>query len=1034
MKLQKMTIKAFRGFLDVSEFSLDGDIILLTGSNGLGKTTFFDAFEWCLTGKLKRYESSKIEKKQHPYIVNRFANDNASVKASFISRTDVIEFTREGNENKTALSIKVNDNVIPRRDVNEKLLEILVSDDELLGQIRHDDLEYLLLRSHLLEQELTSEFLRSVSPTNRFSQISKILGADRFEAFYKKVSGSYRFIDAELANEEKKLANAVDELEKKETELNNERELLKTLPEHKSRKALHNQCKETLQRLKQYLPNVPQIEEVWLDLNTADFYDSMKRNCKSLLQRAENLLDKTVAGKSGLSNIHQEFKDIDRITESSKKHRAKLEEIKKIQENLQKDGEAPAKELRTLEKQEVKIGQSIAGLTTKGKILRSLKQRSEEYKAKKQEKESLSKELSNTHKEIDKKINLLNSQKKEHETKKVNFENYEQRKVHLVAEVEKWEFVKKEKPELNNLKKEIEQVQLNLTNYRKALVFETDAINKVEIRLRKKQKEKEEISQKFAELNEIVSERSQLLGILKVHIEGGNCPLCGYNWISPETLLNQIQRVSGHDEEEIAQLKTEIVNIEKEISKLSRELNKRKTNLGTTKERINEDSNRIRQLQVNEQGVKKAAAEYDLSVEKLLSMDHQSIENSLKKSKKDLNKKNISIANLRKKASEQSQNVTALESEIAKMEIDEDTKKKRLQHITNFLREFEKEVEEAGIAEGQLSEISKHVEQIEHNIQELTQKKEKTIEGKKLALKKIETLNREKEDQAEKYETLYLELEQYQEQISIFSSRIERYNCKNYRDISEKLSVVSKREQDIRHLIEDVAKHIESIESARARMRYDYLEGEMKELKRKERILRKGVESIQESKKFAERLNRAARKETRTVIENLIKSHEPLINEFYRQINPHPRFTIINFIPKGIPGRGGGNAVFIEATDEYEKKVINPSLTFSSAQLNVLAISIFLAIHTNQSWSKLDTIMMDDPIQNMDDLNILSYIDLIRKIRKKKQIIISTHDANIYRLMRRKLQPTDKEKLICYEYKSFDVNGPKIKEDRISSS
>lgn len=1034
MKLQKMTIKAFRGFLDVSEFNLDGDVILLVGSNGLGKSSFFDAFEWCLTGKLKRYESSKIEKKQHPYIVNRFANGNAFVKASFISGTDMIELTREGNEKKTALSIKVNDNIIPRRDANEKLLEILVSDDELLGQIRHDDLEYLLLRSHLLEQELTSEFLRSVSPTNRFSQISKILGADRFEIFYKKVSRSYKFIDEEIVNEKTKHATAVDELEKKKTELNNERELLKTLPDHKSKKALHNQCKEMLQCLKQYLPDVPQIEEVWLDLNTTEFYDSMKKHCKSQFHRAENLLDKTVAEKSGLSNIHQEFKDIDRITESAKKHRAKLEEIKKIQENLQKNGEVLVKDLRIVEKEELKIGQSMVDLTTKEKIFRSLKQRSEEYNPKKQEKESLSKELSNTHKAIDKKINLLNSLRKEHETKKVTVEIYEQRKVTLVAEVEKWEFVKKEKPELSNLKKEIEQIQLNLTNDRKALDLETDAINKVESRLRKKQREKEEISQKFAELNEIVSERSQLLGILKVNIEGGNCPLCGYNWKLPEALLVQIQKVSGHDEKKIAQIKTEIVNIEKEIFMLSRKLDERKTKLGNTKKRMNEDSNRIRQLQVNEQAVKKAAAEYDLSAEKLLSMDNQSIENSLKKFKKDLNEKNVSIANLRKEASEQSQNVIDLESEIAKIEIDKDTKKIRLQHIANFLREFEKEIEEAGIAEGQLSEISKHVEQIERIKQELTQKREKTIEGKKLALNKIEKLDREKEVQAEKYETLYLELVQYQEQMSIFSSRIERYNCKNYKDISEKLSVVSKREQDIRHLIEDLSKHIESIESARARMRYDYLEGEIKELKRKERILRKGVESIQTSKKFAERLNRAARKETRTVIKNLIKSHEPIINEFYRQINPHPRFTIINFMLKGISGRGGGNAVFIEATDEYEKKVINPSLTFSSAQLNVLAISIFLAIHTNQAWSKLDTIMMDDPIQNMDDLNILSYIDLIRKIKKKKQVIISTHDDNIYRLMRRKLQPIDKEKLICYEYKSFDVNGPKIKEDRISSS
>ena len=318
-------------------------------------------------------------------------------------------------------------------------------------------------------------------------------------------------------------------------------------------------------------------------------------------------------------------------------------------------------------------------------------------------------------------------------------------------------------------------------------------------------------------------------------------------------------------------------------------------------------------------------------------------------------------------------------------------------------------------------------------MRELAQKKEKTMEEKKNALIKIETIDKEKDQQTEKYEALYRELEHRQEQIRIFSLKIGRFGLESYREVSEKLAALAKSEQDIKRLIEDLIKALESIVSVKARIRCDYLEKEVQELKGKVRGLRREVDRIKASRKLAEKLNRAARKETRTVIENLIKAHEPLINEFYRQMNPHPRFTIINFVPKGIPGRGGGNAVFIEATDEYEKKVVNPSLTFSSAQLNVLAISIFLAIHTNQAWSKLDTIMMDDPIQNMDDLNILSYIDLIRKIRKKKQIIISTHDDNIYRLMRRKLRPSDKEQLICYEYKSFNVNGPELNMHRISA-
>lgn len=53
----------------------------------------------------------------------------------------------------------------------------------------------------------------------------------------------------------------------------------------------------------------------------------------------------------------------------------------------------------------------------------------------------------------------------------------------------------------------------------------------------------------------------------------------------------------------------------------------------------------------------------------------------------------------------------------------------------------------------------------------------------------------------------------------------------------------------------------------------------------------------------------------------------------------------------------------------------------------------------------LDVIMIDDPIQSMDSINVLSMIDLLRSIsiRFNKQIIISTHDENFFELLQRKI-------------------------------
>jgi len=66
---------------------------------------------------------------------------------------------------------------------------------------------------------------------------------------------------------------------------------------------------------------------------------------------------------------------------------------------------------------------------------------------------------------------------------------------------------------------------------------------------------------------------------------------------------------------------------------------------------------------------------------------------------------------------------------------------------------------------------------------------------------------------------------------------------------------------------------------------------------------------------------------------------------------------------------------------------------------------MFLSMALRQNWLNLDTVLLDDPIQNLDDINVLSLIDLIRgllDLKTGKQVIISTHDERFYNLVKRK--------------------------------
>lgn len=142
-------------------------------------------------------------------------------------------------------------------------------------------------------------------------------------------------------------------------------------------------------------------------------------------------------------------------------------------------------------------------------------------------------------------------------------------------------------------------------------------------------------------------------------------------------------------------------------------------------------------------------------------------------------------------------------------------------------------------------------------------------------------------------------------------------------------------------------------------------------------------------------------------IEEQIKSffYEDLINELYRRIDPHPDYKRIKFVCDFKDDKPKLNVCVYK---ENEDLLTIPNLYFSTAQLNILSLSIFLAKALNavdNAGKYLDCIFIDDPIQSMDSINVLSTIDLLRSlvVNEKKQIILSTHDENFHSLLKKKM-------------------------------
>lgn len=95
--LSRIAIHDFRTFGD---FEIDipaaPGLVLLTGTNGLGKSSFFDAIEWGLTSKIRRFDpylkdSGKKKLVEKDYLTRRGAEPGTHRVALTFSENDPIE-------------------------------------------------------------------------------------------------------------------------------------------------------------------------------------------------------------------------------------------------------------------------------------------------------------------------------------------------------------------------------------------------------------------------------------------------------------------------------------------------------------------------------------------------------------------------------------------------------------------------------------------------------------------------------------------------------------------------------------------------------------------------------------------------------------------------------------------------------------------------------------------------------------------------------------------------------------------------------
>lgn len=127
------------------------------------------------------------------------------------------------------------------------------------------------------------------------------------------------------------------------------------------------------------------------------------------------------------------------------------------------------------------------------------------------------------------------------------------------------------------------------------------------------------------------------------------------------------------------------------------------------------------------------------------------------------------------------------------------------------------------------------------------------------------------------------------------------------------------------------------------------------------------------------------------------------MNMIYKRIEPYKSFDKLDYEIKF--NDDDKPELYVKGKNSKSGEEILPELFYSTAQLNIVALSVFLGKAISRIDAEVKTIFIDDPIVSLDDLNALAFVDLIRTIIEKGewQIIISTHNEALFRLFQRKI-------------------------------
>lgn len=1005
-KIKEIDITAFRAYKDVQKFDFihknSGNIanlVAIYAPNGYGKTSFFDAVEWAVTGTIERLNNGKPIKEEvkneEGYILkNRDSNEDHGNVTIISEQNKVFSVNTKKKRGKMKSDFKQGD-----------VLKISPELDTIYAE------KESFCTTNLLAHDKITGFLQNYTAKDKTSELQVMWDENNYSKILNDITELYNELEKKRKQFALELSSEEKELKKYKFENEKSDKVFELIENYKIKYDndfmndkysdiegmlfLFNQLHEESQKEREK----KEKECNDIDILIKDypvFEESQKKKC--LLQESKVEFDKAIETWNKIEQIKKLQEEITREIEQTRYVLSNLKEFYSYMDQLNQN----ITELNMIGHNKIECQKEK--ISTADKI----KELEEKWKHSNSELER----LDTREEQLKKDYYEYNS----NEAKKKKYERLSDKAKYILEQRNK---------RIQKLSLYIEQIDQFLAGklgieilcdiFTEEIIAEYNSITMFKIERKT-----------LAENNNILeSNKKNLVGLFnkiqQLSIKGRDivieqkqreCPLCHMEYQDYNELLD---RISATTEENI-----ELVKIDEQIQKNQKrewEIDKElKTLCGDTESQILSISNTYKAKYMEEtKKVKRLETEAETWERNLNTAQYvyKTLEEKYKQEKLDISD-SIQLEN----------NEVKIEEERTRIKKDIDKVSDSMKEEKNKQKEFEQQFQAYELKILEIKEANNRI-----NAEKIYIEIKKNLENKKffdlkynyLEMKSIieasskelehrqdnldnELTSYHLEDMCSKDEYLlklnecYKEMNELQVEISSYLQRCEK--LVGTTDKEQLFAQINQVKKNYYNKLESISEKIQSETSILIEL--NGLKEQTIWLNRKQSLelkkanldyLDKRMEKLEESKNYVE-----------DYIMNKTNEYfnSDIINQIYNKIDPHPMMKHIKFITEK---DNDGLKTHIYTYDESETDKMSPVVYLSSAQVNILSLCIFLSKVLSEKNTTFNTIFIDDPIQHLDGINLLSFIDVLRTITTdfERQIVISTHNEQFYKLLKVKM-------------------------------